>query len=168
MQRDPWDERRAEQGGSTTIQVTHPNLNTAAGFLFRIHAELQQFPKTTWRQPRMQHHLRKFVRLFCSLAMSMPEVVLQFLDVSRAPPHCKVLRDNVYMGAPKERGVDHYSACDSRDGLGHVTQDTTVVVLCARRPLRGSWEQKWTLSGTGSKSADEIPWILGTCTTPQA
>ena len=45
------------------------------------------------------------VRLFCSLAMSMPGLVLQFLDVSRAHPHAKVLRDNIYIEPPAELGL---------------------------------------------------------------
>ena len=37
------------------------------------------------------------------------------------------------------------------------TRDMTVAVFCARRPPRGDWEQRWTLSGTGSKSARGSP-----------
>ena len=44
--------------------------------------------------------------VFCSLAMSMPGVVLQLLDVSRAHPHCTGLRENIYIEAPKELGLD--------------------------------------------------------------
>ena len=104
------------------------------------------------------------------------EEVLQFSDISRTHPHCKVLRDNVHIEAPKELGLDPSQCLRLGDaGMGHVTQDKplsslcettsestfshmertrrastdtrhTVVALCARRRLR-------TLSGPDSKSA---------------
>ena len=46
------------------------------------------------------------VRLFCGFAMSLAGVVLQFLDISRAHPHCTALRENMYIEAPKELGLD--------------------------------------------------------------
>ena len=52
-----------------------------------------------------EHNLWKWSGFF-SLAMSMPGMVLQCLDVWRAHAHCKVLRDNVYMEGPKELGLD--------------------------------------------------------------
>ena len=50
------------------------------------------------------------VRLFMSLMMSLKgpkgePLVLQFLDVSRAHPHCDVLRDDFYVEAPAEWGA---------------------------------------------------------------
>ena len=50
-----------EHDGSTTTNITHPNLNTAEDLLFKRHAAFQQLPKTTWRQPRSQHHLLEVV-----------------------------------------------------------------------------------------------------------
>jgi hypothetical protein len=52
----------------------------------------------------------EIVRLFCSLCMTLTgprgeQLVMQFLDISRAHPHCKVLRDNVYIEAPKEMNL---------------------------------------------------------------
>ena len=99
----------------------------------------------------------------------MPGVVLEFLDVSRAHLHCKVLKDNVYIEAPKELGLDP-SQCvwlkkcwfGTRDAGASFRvrcalrlrseqlftrsalfvripkQDTTAVVRCARRRLRGA------------------------------
>ena len=51
------------------------------------------------------------VRLFCSLMMSMTgaggePLVMQFLDVSRAHPHCKSLRDDFYVQVPAEMGLE--------------------------------------------------------------
>ena len=56
------------------------------------------------------------VRLCCSLVMSIPGKLLQFLDVSRAHDHCKVLRDDVYMELRRNLSWTRHSACDSRDG----------------------------------------------------
>ena len=47
------------------------------------------------------------VRLFCSLMMSLKgvsgeDLVMQFLDVSRAHPHCQALRSDFYIDAPEE------------------------------------------------------------------
>ena len=50
------------------------------------------------------------VRLFASLMMSLrgkggEPLVMQFLDVSRAHPHCDALRDSFYIEAPPEFGL---------------------------------------------------------------
>ena len=50
------------------------------------------------------------IRLFCSLCMSLKgkngePLVMSFLDISRAHPHADVLRDNIYIAAPKEMGL---------------------------------------------------------------
>ena len=50
------------------------------------------------------------IRAQCSLMMSLKPVdgepiVMQFLDISKAYPHCSVLRDNVYVRLPKEFGI---------------------------------------------------------------
>ena len=47
------------------------------------------------------------LRVLCSLCMTLPLVdhepwVLMFLDVSRAHPHCPVLRENLYVKLPPE------------------------------------------------------------------
>ena len=47
------------------------------------------------------------MRVLLSACMTWTKIdgqdwVLQFLDISRAHPHCKVLRDNIYVEAPKE------------------------------------------------------------------
>ena len=49
-------------------------------------------------------------RLQCSLAMSLPyhdgeSMCLIFLDISRAHPHCKVLRQDIFVSAPPELGL---------------------------------------------------------------
>ena len=49
-------------------------------------------------------------RLLCSLCMSLPayegeSMVMIFLDISRAHPHCDVLRENLYVEAPAELGL---------------------------------------------------------------
>jgi len=49
-------------------------------------------------------------RALCSLCMSLPPIdgecfVLMFLDISRAHPHCKVLRPNLYIKLPPECGA---------------------------------------------------------------
>lgn len=51
-------------------------------------------------------------RFLCCLAMSLPSfqgemLVLIFLDISRAHPHCKALRDNIYVVPPAELGLAH-------------------------------------------------------------
>ena len=62
------------------------------------------------------------VRLLCRLAVSMPGMVLRSLAVSRAHPHCKVLRDNVYIEAPRELGLDP-SKCLRLKRCLHGTRD---------------------------------------------
>ena len=154
-------------------QRRHPNLNTATDVLFQRPAELQQFSQDDVTATTNATPLLEVVRLFCSLAMLMLGLVPQLLDVSRAHTQCKVLRDNVYIERPKELGLDstllappEMLARNTRRRTSlrvrcprrlrseqHLTrsviavrpptQDTTVVVLGARRRLRG----------TGSRSA---------------
>ena len=94
MQCDTWDEHRTEHGGSITTEVTHPNLNTA-DLLCKRHAELQHL----WRRSGFS------VAPPCRWGGAT-------FPGRLAPPHCKVLRDNVYIEAPKELGLDP-SQCDS-------------------------------------------------------
>ena len=51
------------------------------------------------------------VRLFCSMCMThqgpgAEPLVMQFIDISRAHPHAEALRDNLYIEAPPELGLD--------------------------------------------------------------
>ena len=46
----------------------------------------------------------------------------QFLDISRACPHCDALRDNVYIRAPPELGLEA-GMCLRLKRSGHVTGD---------------------------------------------
>jgi hypothetical protein len=50
------------------------------------------------------------IRAQCSLMMSLQPldgepIVMQFLDISKAHPHCPMLRQNVYVRLPKEFGI---------------------------------------------------------------
>ena len=130
-----------------------------------------------------RHFLEVVRLLFCSLDMSMPgggATVLGCLASTPSLTHCTMLRETTCTSKLRRNlaWTRHSSACGSRDaGMGHVLRvrgarrlrseqlltgsvlpvrpptQTTVVVLCARRRLRGIWEQRSTLSGADSKSA---------------
>ena len=103
MQYDTWNEHRAERDGSTTTTETLPNLNTASDLMFLRHSEHQHFPLTTGRQATSATSL--WGGFFVAF-MSMPEEVLQFLNLSRPHLGCKMLSNNVYIEAPKELRLD--------------------------------------------------------------
>ena len=129
---------------------------------------------TTGATPRFE-----VVTLFCSLAMSMFWVVPQFLDLAQA--HRKVLRDNVYIEAPKELGLGPSQCLRHQrcwNGTRHAGQAFEFAVrddfevnsfshgahstdtrrrrlwfFCCTATTTWDWEQRWTVSGTDSKTA---------------
>ena len=103
------------------------------------------------------------------LAMSMPVVVLQFMDVSRPHPICNVPRENVYIEALEELGLDPsqslrlkrcwYRTCDARQAFEFAVSNDLEVnnfsqrayspcvyrhkthLHCTRPRLRGTWSR---------------------------
>ena len=125
MQCGTWDENRTAHDRSTTTRVAHPNLNLAANILFTWREERQQFPKTTWRQPRAPHHLWKW----SGSSVALPCRCLVWRNnfwMSRE--HTQIAKCSEKMCASRDRRNlvwNRHNAFESRDaGMGRVKHDT--------------------------------------------
>ena len=88
------DERRPGLRSILVVQETRRSSTIDIGDIAAVTASAPPLEGVRW-----------FYSLMSMKGSSGEPLLMQILDVSRTYPHCEVLRDNVYIDAPKEMGL---------------------------------------------------------------